>query len=73
MSRWLRSFGAFWYDFLIGDRPELFVGAIAILAVVWAAVQMGLEPGFAGLVLATLVVALAGWSVWRASRPARGR
>ncbi len=35
--RYLRGFGAFWYDFLVGDRPELFLGAIAILAVAWIA------------------------------------
>ena len=24
--RWLTAFGRFWWDFLIGDTPELFVG-----------------------------------------------
>ena len=46
-GRYLRAFGAFWYDFLVGDRPELFVGSIAILAAIWVAVQVGLEPGLA--------------------------
>ena len=32
--RYLRAFGAFWYDFLVGDRPELFVGAIVALVLV---------------------------------------
>lgn len=68
--RYLRAFGTFWYDFLVGDRPELFVGSIAILGAVWLAVQAGLEPGLAGLMLTVLVLSLAAVSVWRASRRA---
>lgn len=26
--RWLGAFGRFWWDFLIGDTPELTVGAV---------------------------------------------
>jgi hypothetical protein len=66
--RYLRPFGAFWYDFLIGDRPELFVGSIVVLAVVWGAIQAGLEPTVAGVVLTALIVALAGLSIWSATR-----
>lgn len=69
-GRYLRAFGAFWYDFLVGDRPELFIGSIAILVAIWAAVQLGLEPGLAGLVLTVLVLGLAAGSIWRASRRA---
>jgi hypothetical protein len=69
VSRYFRAFGAFWYDFLIGDRPELFVGSIAVLAVTWVGVQAGLEPGLAGVILTLLVVCLAAASLWRASRP----
>ena len=66
--RYLRAFGAFWYDFLIGDRPELFVGSIAALVVVWVAIQMGLSATLAGGLLVVLIVALAGLSVWSATR-----
>ena len=69
VGRYLRAFGAFWYDFLIGDRPELFVGSIAVLAATWLGVQAGLEPGLAGPILTLLVVCLAVASLWRASRP----
>lgn len=69
MGRYLRAFGTFWYDFLIGDRPELFVGSIAVLAATWLAVQAGLDPGLAGLVMTLLVVCLAAASLWRATRP----
>jgi len=72
-GRYLRAFGAFWYDFLVGDRPELFVGSIAILAAVWVGVQVGLQPGLASLVMTVLVLGLAAASLWRATRPTRGR
>ena len=64
----LRAFGAFWYDFLIGDRPELFIGSIVVLAAAWAAIQAGFDPAAAGIGLALLVVALGGLSVWLAVR-----
>ncbi|MFI5226435.1 MAG: hypothetical protein ACHQ3P_07135 [Candidatus Limnocylindrales bacterium] len=50
--RWIRAFFDFWYDFLVGDRPELFLGPIAVLIVVWASVSMGADP----MVSATLMV-----------------
>jgi hypothetical protein len=31
--RWLKAFGRFWWDFLIGDTPELFVATLLILGV----------------------------------------
>lgn len=65
---YLRAFGAFWYDFLVGDRPELFVGSLVILAAVWIGLQAGLEAGLAGLVLTVAVLGLAAWSITRALR-----
>jgi len=58
--RFLRAFGAFWYDFLVGDRPELFVGSIAVLGLAWVAVNAGLDPALAGGLLAACLLAL-GW------------
>jgi hypothetical protein len=66
--RYLRAFGAFWYDFLIGDRPELFVGSIIVLGLVWIGIKMGMSPTAAGGLLTVLVLLLAGLSVWSASR-----
>ena len=66
--RYLRGFLAFWYDFLIGDRPELFVGSIAVLVLVWIAIQAGLDPTLAGGLLTVLILMLAGLSVWSATR-----
>ncbi len=31
--RLLKGFGMFWWDFLVGDTPELFVSTIVIIAV----------------------------------------
>lgn len=66
--RYLRGFGAFWYDFLIGDRPELFVGSIGVLGLVWVALQIGLDPTVAGGLLAVLILLLAGLSIGTATR-----
>lgn len=32
--RGLVAFGRFWWDFLVGDTPELFVGVVVALALV---------------------------------------
>jgi hypothetical protein len=66
--RYARGFGAFWYDFLIGDRPELFVGSIVVMAMVAVAIQIGLNTILAGGVFTILVLVLAGLSVWSATR-----
>lgn len=69
--RYIRGFGAFWYDFLVGDRPELFVGSITVLALVWLAIRTGLDATLAGAVLTLAVLALVVASLWRATRASR--
>jgi hypothetical protein len=69
--RYVRSFGAFWYDFLVGDRPELFLGSIVALAVTWAAIAMGLDSTVAGGFLLVLILLLGVFSLWLATRPRR--
>lgn len=61
--RQLRAFGAFWYDFLVGDRWELFVGPIAALAVAWALVRADVAPALVGGILFVAVAAVAAVSV----------
>ncbi len=56
---YLRAFGRFWYDFLVGDRWELFVGPIAALAIAAALVGAGVPAGAVGIVL-FLLIALVG-------------
>jgi hypothetical protein len=47
VARALSSFGRFWWDFLIGDTPELFVATLVVIGVAfglrdhrWAAVAV---------------------------------
>lgn len=67
---YVRRFLAFWYDFLVGDRPELFAGSIVVLAAVGLAIRGGFPAELAGPALVLLVLLLAGLSVWQASREA---
>jgi hypothetical protein len=66
--RWPAAFGHFWWEFLIGDTPELFVGAVAVVGIV---AVLCLAPGlrtvaaFVAPVLVSLVLAA---SVAKAAR-----
>jgi len=65
---WLSAFGHFWWEFLIGDTPELFVGAVAVIGVV---ALVSLKPGlrtFAALLAPVLVAGVLTASVYRAVR-----
>ena len=67
--RWLAAFGRFWWEFLIGDTPELFVGAVAVVGDAGAAVRC--DPGLrtaAALLAPVLVAGVLAASVWRAAR-----
>jgi len=70
-ARWLRSFGAFWWDFLVGDTPELLVGILAAIGVVALLVKAStLNSVAVGAFPALVVVLLAGSLYWarRANR-----
>jgi hypothetical protein len=60
---WFRRFGMFWYDFLVGERWELFVGPILALALAALLVGSGAAGVVVGLVLFASVVAVAAVSV----------
>lgn len=36
-AKWVRAFGTFWWDFLVGDTPELFVGMLVVVGVAFLA------------------------------------
>jgi hypothetical protein len=59
----LRRFGMFWYDFLVGERWELFVGPIAALVIAALLVGAGAAGAVVGLVLFVSVVVVAALSV----------
>jgi ABC-type uncharacterized transport system permease subunit len=69
--RYLRAFGTFWYDFLVGDRAELFVGSIAALVLIWLAIRSGLDPAVAGLLLTVVILAVGALSIGAATRSKR--
>jgi hypothetical protein len=50
------AFGRFWYDFLVGDQPVLFLGPIVALVLVALVVGAG-WTSIAGLLLFALVSA----------------
>jgi hypothetical protein len=68
-----RAFGRFWWDFLIGDTPELFLAVLVILGVVALLSLVGHDNGAALVTLPVLCVAALGTSLWRARRASRRR
>ena len=65
---YLRRFGAFLYDFLVGDAWELFVGPIAAVVVAWGLIQMGVSAIVVGVFLFAMVIAVASLHVVLALR-----
>jgi hypothetical protein len=60
--RFLRSFGQFWYDFIVGDDWKIAAGVVVALAVLLAAVK--LHPfGDAGLTLLGGVAVMVAFAV----------
>jgi len=69
--RLLKGFGMFWWDFLVGDTPELFVAVLGIVSVV-ALLRLVWQVNTAAVVaLPVLAIAALGVSVRRAKRAAR--
>jgi hypothetical protein len=67
--RYVRAFGAFWYDFLVGDRPELFLGPIVALFLAWILVNGGVSAGITGIVLFAAVAGVGALSLCLTARP----
>jgi hypothetical protein len=59
----MKKFGAFWYDFLVGDRMELFIGPVVALMVAWGLLRMGLSSLVVGLFLFAAVCFVGGLSL----------
>lgn len=68
--RFVVAFGRFWWDFLIGDTPELFVGAVVAVSLVALLCTDHAARSIAAGVFPVLVAALIGVSVWKAARRA---
>jgi len=67
---YVKRFGRFLYDFLVGDAWELFVGPLAILVGCWLLVQIGAAAIVVGLAFFVGVLVVAGISVGAALRGA---
>jgi hypothetical protein len=68
--RLLIGFGRFWWDFLIGDTPELFVAALIVIGVIALLSESAGANVAAIIALPVLVVASLGVSLFRAQRTA---
>ena len=65
MIRWLRSFGAFWYDFIVGDDWR---GAAAVALALAVTVLLVHVAGVnAWWLMPVCVIAALGWSLRRAT------
>ncbi|MCU1616730.1 MAG: hypothetical protein JWO98_4270 [Frankiales bacterium] len=65
----LRAFGAFWYDFVIGDDWRVAVGVVLALAATYAVGRSGVPVWW---IVPLCVVLLLPYSLYRATRPPRG-
>ena len=64
--KWFKSFGEFWYDFIVGDDWQ--VAAIVILALAVTALLVHGASVNAWWLLPVAVMAALGWSLYRAVR-----
>jgi hypothetical protein len=62
---YVESFRRFWWDFLIGDTPELFIG---VLVIVGSSLLLRHQRDAAISVVPSLTVLLLGASVYRGRR-----
>lgn len=62
IGRALGAFGRFWWEFLVGETPELFVGALAVVA---AAFALHDHPVAAAVAVPLVAVGFLLASVWR--------
>jgi hypothetical protein len=69
--RLIKGFGMFWWDFLVGDTPELFVAALVIIGAVALVSETWHANAAAVIVLPVLAVSALTASVRRASNSAK--
>ena len=66
--RAVAAFGSFWWEFLVGDTPELFVGAVVVLGATGALCVDHGARALAAVLLPVALVAVLGLSLLRAAR-----
>jgi hypothetical protein len=70
-ARWAGAFGRFWWDFLVGDTPELFAGALIVIGVVALLQHLGLPRPVVVAALPVLTAGLLALTLTRAWRARR--
>ncbi|HZU56268.1 MAG TPA: hypothetical protein VFA06_10405 [Actinocrinis sp.] len=61
----LKAFGAFWYDFIVGDDWRVAVFVVAALAITFAVSKSSVPAWW---ILPAAVAVVLPWSLWRARR-----
>ena len=57
-KRWIAAFGRFWWEFLVGDTPEILVGAVIVVVAAAIAAHNGAARAVTVIGLPVLVVGL---------------
>ena len=68
--KYVRGFFAFWYDFIVGDAWEVAAGVVLTLAALYALTHYvdASASAYGAILLPLVIVALLGYSLWRARR-----
>jgi hypothetical protein len=69
--RLLTGFARFWWDFLVGDTPELFVASLSVIGVIALLSEVAGLNVTAMIALPLLVTVSLGLSLYRAQRASR--
>ncbi len=71
LRRYASAFGRFWWEFLVGDTPELLVGAVVVVIVAAVLAHNGVAHAVVVASMPVLVVLVLGATLRRARRAAR--
>jgi hypothetical protein len=66
--RYIVGFGAFWYDFIIGEDPWIAAAVAAVLIVALLITHQVSRTAAVWWLIPLVVIAVLGGSLWRATR-----
>lgn len=69
--RVLKGFAMFWWDFLVGDTPELFLAVLFTIGAIALLKAQGHANTVAQVALPALAITALSLSLWRASKSQR--
>jgi hypothetical protein len=70
--KYVVAFFKFWYDFLIGDTPEIFLGAVLVLLVAYALSKSAEAPAILPALVIVILVLSVGFAVVRSLTSKQG-